>query len=649
MSDMEENDQKKKLKLRGVSAEGLSQSFSSAQGYGAQEYGAGEYGKVYSDVNEETPRGPHTNNAQLNLSGLSDTPSVRDEIGFTPYVEAVAWFLSSDNTKPPLTISIEGPWGSGKSSFMMQLSSKLRDISYNRKSKKYGILNKLKGVYLDFFHSTVDRRRKAEFFCIHFNAWKSDKDEALWASFALSFIKDLEKSIPWYKRIFYNLKLLFNRLDILQGETQIIQLFFAILLMFLIYFAPSLSTKIRVIIEESDILKYLIYWLPFSGSIWWAWEKSSTLIFSTPLSMDLKQYVANPKYEDKISVIERFQTDFNYILKSYTSGGGRIFVFIDDLDRCEVPRAADLMQAINLLLSTDHENLFFILGIDREMVAAGLAAKYEKILPYLTASRDIERSIQLTGIEFGYSFLEKFIQVPFRVPSCDKMRLEDWIPRILNIPREQIKNESLKPTNANVEFKIFLGKDPAGIEDVALQIAIKFKYNPRQLKQFINLLRLRVMIAVTTNVLAPSIPTEDKSSEITGITLEQLGLFTAISIRWPRLISHLMTDPQLINKIIDDNTTEWDAEASLKTLLKEEDRYSLREVDLTPLLMILPNTYSGDLNEANFYLQRSTLVPAGNPEMSIMRTTGPSSNTYNQGFTRTAVRTLFSRPNRSSP
>jgi len=64
--------------------------------------------------------------AQINSTALSDVPTAQDEIGFFPYVRAIAWFLTNANTKPPLTISIEGPWGSGKSSFMLQLENELR-------------------------------------------------------------------------------------------------------------------------------------------------------------------------------------------------------------------------------------------------------------------------------------------------------------------------------------------------------------------------------------------------------------------------------------------------------------------------------------------------------------------------------------------
>jgi predicted KAP-like P-loop ATPase len=50
-----------------------------------------------------------------------DQPTLDDSLGFSPYVEAIKQFLINPSTKPPLTLSIEGPWGSGKSSFMLQL------------------------------------------------------------------------------------------------------------------------------------------------------------------------------------------------------------------------------------------------------------------------------------------------------------------------------------------------------------------------------------------------------------------------------------------------------------------------------------------------------------------------------------------------
>ena len=60
----------------------------------------------------------------LNTS-VGDQAAVQDSLGFTPYVRAIAEFLTNDQTKPPLTMSIEGEWGSGKSSFMKQLQQEI--------------------------------------------------------------------------------------------------------------------------------------------------------------------------------------------------------------------------------------------------------------------------------------------------------------------------------------------------------------------------------------------------------------------------------------------------------------------------------------------------------------------------------------------
>jgi predicted KAP-like P-loop ATPase len=50
----------------------------------------------------------------LNAS-VSDQAAARDALGFAPYVTAMAEFLTNPQTKPPLTLSVEGEWGSGKS------------------------------------------------------------------------------------------------------------------------------------------------------------------------------------------------------------------------------------------------------------------------------------------------------------------------------------------------------------------------------------------------------------------------------------------------------------------------------------------------------------------------------------------------------
>jgi hypothetical protein len=56
-----------------------------------------------------------------------------------------------------------------------------------------------------------------------------------------------------------------------------------------------------------------------------------------PFAIDLKKFSGTLSYEERVSFIERFHADFAKILGVYAEGQ-TVFVFIDDLDRCELPR-----------------------------------------------------------------------------------------------------------------------------------------------------------------------------------------------------------------------------------------------------------------------------------------------------------------------
>jgi hypothetical protein len=48
----------------------------------------------------------------------TDTPTIKDELNATIYASALIHFMLQPETKPPLSISIQAPWGSGKTSLM---------------------------------------------------------------------------------------------------------------------------------------------------------------------------------------------------------------------------------------------------------------------------------------------------------------------------------------------------------------------------------------------------------------------------------------------------------------------------------------------------------------------------------------------------
>src|SRR5438876_12144620 len=133
---------------------------------------------------------PNADSPRIGVSpnSVSDQPTKVDTLGFKPYVEAVAVFLTHSETMPPLTLSVEGGWGSGKSSFMLQLEDRIKS-----KGGK----------------------------TVWFNAWRHDKEDELWAAFAVHFTAKLARTVPAWKRWFLHLELSWRRFDWRRGWFQL--------------------------------------------------------------------------------------------------------------------------------------------------------------------------------------------------------------------------------------------------------------------------------------------------------------------------------------------------------------------------------------------------------------------------------------------
>ena len=526
-------------------------------------------------------------------TSLSDQATVDDALGFTPYVTAIAEFLLNPDTEPPLTLSIEGEWGSGKSSFMKQLDKYLREKGQRT---------------------------------VWFNAWRHDKAESVWATFALSFIKQISTPKSWrdWPRILSGyFKLQFLRFNLEKGLFELIKslplmLFvvcttIAIPLILAIYGVQGITELVKATnsqdvlwnrIQAAFKILFTVGGLTLSGTGVIAGIRSLFGNFQKLLNNpknNLIKYIEAPDYKKQSAFIEEFHEDFGKIVDAYI-GEGKVFVFIDDLDRCEHPKAADLMQAINLMIAED-PSVVFILGMDREKVAASLAVKYEKVLTYLPSeTQEIDPEILAQrnldkGLAYGYSFIEKFVQLPFQVPQpslTDFDRLFEQLTKrkspsastkitptqrsFWTLPKfiwPQTKNQDsqdpqsteqelaatsttqqvvqaeapLLPTQTQKRLetiKVIFDQDSSTERDAIRMVAPIFDYNPRRIKQFLNLFRLKFYIAYLTGLFGVEEGEGNMSQE--PLTVPQLAKFTAISLKYPLFLLDLELDKKLLAK-----------------------------------------------------------------------------------------------------
>ncbi len=270
-----------------------------------------------------------------------------------------------------------------------------------------------------------------------------------------------------------------------------------------------------------------------------------------PLKSQLAEYMRDPKYETRTAFLDSFHADFKRLTKTYAEGC-RVYVFVDDLDRCEIPKAAELMQSINLLLS-ESTPVFYILGLDRQKVAAGLAAKYEKLLPYLPGAGTTANA----GVAFGYTFLEKFIQVPFFLPQPTDRDIDRLLDSLNKSDGKAAEDPKRNSPRIAAGLLVKLGADSEEVRAVVKMAAPALDHNPRRIKQFINLFRLRALLASQTGLFGPAADPDVYDP----LTFGQSGKLVAIALRWPLVFDALQSDSRLLENL---QKVAWSTDREMK-------------------------------------------------------------------------------------
>lgn len=513
--------------------------------------------KTYFIETAEDPRKSGTHSGWV----TNDVDTTDDALGFNPYVQVLKQFLLHDRTDPPITISIEGDWGAGKSSFMGMLREAIEE-------------------------------EDNDYYTVEFNPWRHDNEEGIWAAFMLEFFDAIESDLGTIDRLARKAVLRWRqgwRARIISFGPPLFVLVLPVLLPILWVVGPSLpwTNVVGIGLGLSAAAALITVW---------SWTKD---VFLDPLEQTLESYVTEDDYVDRVSFIERFHDDFEEILNAYVGDDGIVFVFIDDLDRCLPERSAELIRSINLLLSKKDSRVFFVLGMDRAKVAAGIAASHRDLLPYYYAadSRDPKLAEERTdgrnrsledgynslpsyGLEFANNYLEKFIQIPFLIP---KPREDDIGSLVRSLMSTADDGSEVSPGDEEAEADVTSTDEPKGnpieeeevlppekIEEIGRIVAPVFDYNPRRIKMFMNLFRLRTMLATEANLFASG-----------DLTVEQLAKFVAISLEWPSVTAR-MGDANILEELNryepDDDEppaviADWTDEErqKLTTLLSEKD------------------------------------------------------------------------------
>lgn len=360
----------------------------------------------------------------MGLQILTDQFSIKDNLEFQDFQIALKDIIVGAGT--PITIGVFGSWGTGKTSLMRMLANEIQRNSSNR--------------------------------VVWFSAWKYDDEVALWRAFILRVIDALrprdgdgnilteEMMVDYQKNMVKDLDRLEESLYRTVEWKELGEL--------TLDWGKAITNTTKLAAQLA--FSFIPGAAPFVKTL----EKAQELLAEGKPADDLEQVIGafhrqvKEYRREQLRAVDQFDMEFGRVISNYVlTKGGRLVVFVDDLDRCLPEKSIDILEAIKLFL--DVPGCVFVLGMDETVIEKGIELRYFK-----NTANDSAHTI------FGEKYLEKMIQVPFRIPTLSPNSVVKFVDDLI----DDMDNGNQIPLSCR---RI---------------IAIGCPNNPRQVKRAVNLL-----------------------------------------------------------------------------------------------------------------------------------------------------------------
>ena len=466
----------------------------------------------------------------------TDKPTVTDALGFRAYASAIAQFLTDDESKPPLTISIQAPWGGGKTSMMLMIEeeldpkaerSMLRESTANLSSKltvadlEIEVNAQIAGSMPSDLpklrkNATASGRRTT----VWFNAWKYESTSQVWAGLVDAILQQVPMRLGRRERELFWVRLNLSRVDGARIRQSIHEYFIdrvfrtSVGVVWATAAAVVTFLLARLALHTSEPASYSTVLGLVAGVSMKFWL-TKIQFANEAVSEMFKNLAQAPAYDKELGFVHQAESDLRRVFRSLPLNEGLV-VFIDDLDRCSPMKIAAVLEAVNLIIAGDFPDCFFVLGMDAEMVAAALQVAHKDL---------IAGAGEKSQIPIGWRFMDKFVQLPFVVPPVDSASARQLLQRLWGVDSESLINEGSEPQ------RNFGGRPRQDLREFIVlseSLAYLFDGNPRELKRFTNLMRFHWFLWVARQRRSSSSP-----------QAHALAHWTAMSVKWPEHVRWL--------------------------------------------------------------------------------------------------------------
>lgn len=405
----------------------------------------------------------------------SDFWTIRDELGYADYAEAIAAFIQHDDTRPPLTIGIKAPWGAGKTSLMRMVQQELdpawqgerAEIRLTSRSKRrlgtdgteqlepVTVGTVLKEVEDPDAPGTLraEPEQTAQLVdpgdwrpTVWFNPWMYQSGEQVWAGFAHEVIAQITGRMPPLERQHFWLALNKARVDQDAVRRKVYTLVFqrlvpALLSLLALIVVAAVALAVDAVVgfsgEIADALTGVLGTGGIGAVVWGAVRSAGVraesatgafdrLVREPTYDVKLGDVIDDPGYEQRLGFLYLVQTDIRRVLDLVATERQPLVVFVDDLDRCSPGTVAQVIEAINLFLAGEFPNCIFVLAMEPEVVAAHIEVAHEPLVKMLK-----ERGLDEGAGTLGWRFLEKIVQLPLNLPPPGGARVGTFLGAFL--------------------------------------------------------------------------------------------------------------------------------------------------------------------------------------------------------------------------
>lgn len=386
---------------------------------------------------------------------LSDNETKFDLLNNEAIAKTVVNLIKESNNQP-ISIGIHGDWGAGKSSILEMIE--------------------------DQFNQT-DSADGKKYCCIRFNGWKHQGFEDSKIALMSAIVSELtakEKLQEGAKGVLEKLWKNINWMTVAKtaGKT-----------------ALGIATgtaPIAVLSSVHDMLKNTV-----------TTQEGITNAIDT-----IGGYLKESKITEDTSSNTEF-TEFHKNFKELLEKANikKLVVLIDDLDRCLPDVAINTLEAVRLFMFTGETA--FVVAADESMIRYAVKKHFPDV---------VDENKYNVGIEFSNKYLEKLIQVPFRIPALGEVEACNYIMLLMvgsvlseeNSNYKALCSEGISRIKKPWDVRYFTVSDVKKILKndydkaeketlIATQIGHLLSHNtdgnPRKIKRFINMLLLRFEIA----------------------------------------------------------------------------------------------------------------------------------------------------------